>query len=310
MALKYPNNMNYTSENVIETIGLTKRYGSITAVNNLNISIKEGEVFGILGPNGSGKTTTLGMLAGVTNSTSGSFTWFGQEANAASRRKLGIILERPNFYPYMSAYKNLQIVAAIKEIKDQKRINDVLQKVGLFERRNDRFKTFSLGMKQRLSIASALLVDPKVLVLDEPTNGLDPQGIAEIRELIIQIANEGKTIIIASHLLDEVQKVCTSFMVLRKGDLMHIGPVTDVAQGTEKVEIGARDMQALETALNSIEFVLNKQRDANQFLVALEDGKTTSDLNKALIDKGVILNHLVQKKRSLEQKFLEILAEK
>jgi len=165
-------------------------------------------------------------------------------------------------------------------------------------------------MKQRLSIASALLVDPKVLVLDEPTNGLDPQGIAEIRELIIQIAHEGKTIIIASHLLDEVQKVCSSFMVLRKGELMHIGPVIEVAKGTEKVELSANDLATLENALESIEFVVNTQRDANHVLVAIKEGYTTSDLNKALIDKGIILNHLVQKKRSLEQKFLEILAEK
>ena len=192
---------------------LHKRYGKIQAVNDLSLEIEEGSVFGILGPNGSGKTTTLGMLLSVIRPDFGSFSWFGRSAAsprdaAVSRKRIGAILETPIFYPYLSAVENLKIVAQIKGCQYE-RIDEVLRTVDLLERKDDTFKHYSLGMKQRLAIASALLVDPQVMILDEPTNGLDPQGIAEIRSLIVQIAGQGKTIILASHLLDEVQKVCT-----------------------------------------------------------------------------------------------------
>ncbi|MEL7534665.1 MAG: ATP-binding cassette domain-containing protein, partial [Bacteroidota bacterium] len=201
--------------NVLSTRNLHKNYGRITAVNQLNLEVPEGTVFGLLGPNGSGKTTTLGMILGVTSPTSGDFLWFGEAASHKQRKQVGSILEKPNFYPNFSAYKNLALACKIKEVSSD-RIDEVLEQVGLAERKNDSFQTFSLGMKQRLAIGSALLAHPKVLILDEPTNGLDPEGIAEIRELIIDIASTGKTIILASHLLDEVQKVCTDFAVLRK----------------------------------------------------------------------------------------------
>ncbi|MGB0432632.1 MAG: ABC transporter ATP-binding protein, partial [Bacteroidia bacterium] len=230
--------MKTAMNNVVETFELTKKYGKVTAVDKLSFKIGQGQVFGILGPNGSGKTTTLGMLSGVTNATAGSYKWFGQTENNKVRQKQGIILERPNFYPYMSAYKNLKVVAAIKSLPHE-RIDIVLKQVGLYNRKNDKFKTYSLGMKQRLSIASALLSDPEVLILDEPTNGLDPQGIAEIRVLITDIAKSGKTIVLASHLLDEVQKVCTDFMVLSNGKLMYQGPVADVSGDSVKVELAA-----------------------------------------------------------------------
>ncbi|MFY0672378.1 MAG: ABC transporter ATP-binding protein [Bacteroidia bacterium] len=294
--------------NVLETFDLTKKYGRVTAVSNLSFSIKQGQVFGILGPNGSGKTTTLGILSGVTNATSGNFEWFGQTGGHEIRQKQGIILERPNFYPYMSAYKNLKVVAAIKSISNaDERINSVLKQVGLFERRNDRFKTYSLGMKQRLSIGSALLSNPKVLVLDEPTNGLDPQGIAEIRELIIQIAKEGKTIVLASHLLDEVQKVCTDFMILSKGKLMHQGPVAEVIGETQKVELASENEEDLNKALDQIDFVAHKSFENGVFKVVLTDSGTAAELNSILNNQGIALNHLVKVKQSLEQKFLEIL---
>lgn len=293
---------------VIDVKSLSKKYGSVRAVNKLSFHVEEGQVFGILGPNGSGKTTTLGMLAGVTNPNSGNFKWFGQESGAEVRKSLGIILERPNFYPYMSAYKNLKVVSSVKDVKDPARIDEVLKIVGLYERKDDKFKTYSLGMKQRLSIASALLVDPKVLILDEPTNGLDPQGIAEIRELIIQISRQGKTIILASHLLDEVQKVCTHFMVMRKGDLMHLGPVSDVSTQNSKVEVASQDMAALKDVLTSLPMVkkINEERDF--FALSLEDGQGTFELNKALLNKEITVTHLVEKQQSLEQKFLEILS--
>lgn len=292
---------------VVECNGLSKNFGRIKAVDNLSFSIQKGQIFGILGPNGSGKTTTLGMLSGVTNKSAGSFKWFGQEANDAQRQKLGIILERPNFYPYMSAYKNLKVVAAIKSIKDESRIDEVLKTVGLFERRHDRFKTFSLGMKQRLSIGSALLVNPEVLVLDEPTNGLDPQGIAEIRELILEIAKQGKTIVLASHLLDEVQKVCTDFMVLKKGKLMHLGPVSDVSQGQTKVDIASADLEKLQKVLETSGYTTSVIPTNGLLRVVLNETIDILHLSEHLLKNQVALTHLVEVKQSLEQKFLEIL---
>ncbi len=295
------------TNNVVETFELTKKFGSFTAVDHLSFSIKRGQVFGILGPNGSGKTTTLGMISGVTNATSGSFKWFDKDGDHKIRQKQGIILERPNFYPYMSAYKNLKVVAAIKSVNSLERIDTVLKQVGLFERKDDKFKTYSLGMKQRLSIASALLSDPEVLILDEPTNGLDPQGIAEIRSLIIDIANTGKTIVLASHLLDEVQKVCTDFMVLSKGKLMYSGPVADVTGDSVKVELASADIQKLEKALLACDLVNHVTILDGKAAVNLNEGRTTTELNAYLIENGIVLNHLVRFKQSLEQKFLEIL---
>ncbi|MEM9328340.1 MAG: ATP-binding cassette domain-containing protein, partial [Bacteroidota bacterium] len=204
----------------LEIEGLSKRFGRIQAVNQLNLTVKPGQVFGILGPNGSGKTTTLGMILDVVAPTAGAYRWFDGKDPVESRRLIGAILETPCFYSYLTAVQNLRIVAHIKK-KGKDRIDQVLHQVNLYDRKDDKFKTYSLGMKQRLSIAAALIADPPVLILDEPTNGLDPEGIAEVRSLISSIASEGKTIIMASHLLDEVQKVCSHFCVLRKGVKLH-----------------------------------------------------------------------------------------
>src|SRR5688572_2298659 len=192
----------------------------------------------MLGPNGSGKTTTLGMLMSVVNPSAGSYKWFDEPPSAQVRKKIGAVLEHPIFYPYLSGQKNLELNAKIKECPPEN-IPNVLELVELTDRRHDKYKTYSLGMKQRLAIASALLNNPTVLILDEPTNGLDPMGIAEIRELIKKIAANGKTIILASHLLDEVQKVCTHFAILRKGSLIHCGPVEEVNAGSETIEVRA-----------------------------------------------------------------------
>src|SRR5687767_1332231 len=197
----------------------------------------------MLGPNGSGKTTTLGMLMGVVNPSAGEFTWFGEQPTHHIRKKIGAVLEHPIFYPYLTGQKNLELNAMVKQC-DPNNIPKVLELVELAERRDDKYKTYSLGMKQRLAIASALLNDPTVLILDEPTNGLDPMGIAEIRELIKKIAANGKTIILASHLLDEVQKVCSHIAVLKRGNLVYTGPIDDVGKGAELVEVNA-DIQDL-----------------------------------------------------------------
>jgi ABC-type multidrug transport system ATPase subunit len=296
----------FALETVLATNQLTKHFGKIRAVNNLNLEVKRGQVFGMLGPNGSGKTTTLGMLMGVVNPTAGDFTWFGEKATPEIRRKIGAVLEHPIFYPYLSGQKNLELNAMIKQCPAEN-ITKVLDVVELTDRRHDKYKTYSLGMKQRLAIASALLNDPTLLILDEPTNGLDPMGIAEIRDIIRKIASNGKTIILASHLLDEVQKVCTHFCVLKKGNLVHTGPVNDFG-GAETVEVNA-EASNLADVLIDFAGTSSLNRENGAFLVSLREGYHSTDINAYLFEKGIAANHLVTRKKSLEKMFLEILSE-
>lgn len=293
-------------ETILSTHGLTKHYGRIKAVDGLDLEIKKGSVFGILGPNGSGKTTTLGMILDVINRTSGTYKWFGEKPTKNHRKNIGAILETPIFYPYLSGAKNLEIVCDIKDVS-YSRIDEVINQVGLEGRENDKFKTYSLGMKQRLSIASALLCDPDVMILDEPTNGLDPQGIAAIRELIIDIANGGKTIVLASHLLDEVQKVCTDFSVLKQGKLIYSGKVADVAKGSTSIEVIAEE--PIEEILNNSGFVESIKKEKDKLILKLSEGKEARDVNKLLIENGVVVSHLNTIHKSLEKQFLEVLKE-
>jgi len=294
-------------ETVLSTNKLTKNFGKLCAVNQLDLEVKRGQVFGMLGPNGSGKTTTLGMLMGVVNPSSGSFSWFGEPATHHTRKKIGAVLEHPIFYPYLSGQKNLELNAMIKGA-DPANIAKVLDTVELTTRKDDKYQTYSLGMKQRLAIASALVSDPIILILDEPTNGLDPMGIAEIREIIKKIAADGKTIILASHLLDEVQKVCTHFAVLKRGNLMHIGPVDDVGKGEEIVEVQAYhdDLSILLQEFNGSASI---KKENGLFEVMMKEGFHSKDLNRFLFDKGIVASHLHTRKKSLEKQFLEILAD-
>src|SRR6056300_906769 len=205
---------------------LSKNYGSLKAVDQLSITLKKGNIYGLLGPNGSGKSTTLWMVLNVINPSKGSFQWYeGKLTTHQALKKIGAIIERPNFYPYMSALQNLILICKIKQCSSDC-IEEQLKLVNLWDRRNSNFSTFSLGMKQRLAIAAALVNKPDLLILDEPTNGLDPEGIHQIRKLIITIAEQGTTILLASHLLDEVEKVCSHVLVLQKGTQIYFGPVT------------------------------------------------------------------------------------
>lgn len=294
-------------ETVLSIQKLTKNFGKLCAVNQLDLEVKRGQVFGMLGPNGSGKTTTLGMLMGVVNPTSGNFSWFGQSATHHTRKKIGAVLEHPIFYPYLSGQKNLELNALIKGANPDN-IAKVLETVELSARKDDKYRTYSLGMKQRLAIASALVSDPIILILDEPTNGLDPMGIAEIREIIKKIAADGKTIILASHLLDEVQKVCTHFAVLKRGTLMHTGPVDDVGKGEEIVEVQAYH-DDLGVLLQEFLGSANIKKDNGIFQVMMRDGFHSKDLNRFLFDKGIVASHLATRKKSLEKQFLEILSD-
>ncbi|MEM8895113.1 MAG: ABC transporter ATP-binding protein [Bacteroidota bacterium] len=293
---------------ILEVNALTKHFGKIQAVNGLNLTITSGMVYGLLGPNGSGKTTTLGMLLDVVAPTSGSYSWFAGKPNVESRQQIGAILETPCFYPYLSAVQNLRIVAHIKKAFTS-RIDEVLDQVDLSERKNDKFKNYSLGMKQRLSIAAALLADPPVLILDEPTNGLDPQGIAEIRELISEIAKQGKTIVLASHLLDEVQKVCTDFCVLKNGNKLHEGPVNDILNETNTVEIAAEDMESLTSSITDFNGAAKVKAVNGSLQLELTQDATATDVNRFLFDRGIVLKKLVTQTNSLEQEFLKILRE-
>src|SRR6187402_1356716 len=232
------------SEIILKTEQLTKRFSRrILAVDGLDLEVPRGQVFGLLGPNGSGKTTTLGMILGVISLTNGSFSWFGEGDHYTIRKRIGAILEQPNFYPFLSARQNLVVHSRIKDIRKPD-IDGLLKLVGLSERANDPFKTYSLGMKQRLAIASAMIANPDVLIFDEPTNGLDPLGIAEIRQLILDIRDMNKTIVLASHLLDEVQKVCSHFAVLRKGKKIYAGSVQEALYSSNTVSVGAENIIA------------------------------------------------------------------
>jgi ABC-type multidrug transport system ATPase subunit len=288
---------------VLTLNSITKYYGRIRALNNVSFSVPEGSVFGILGPNGSGKTTMLGIIMDILRPTSGSFLFFGAPPTASMRRQIGTLLETPNFYHYLSGERNLRIAAEIKG-KGLDQIDSVLKKVNLYQRK---FSTYSLGMKQRLAIASCLLGDPHVLVFDEPTNGLDPVGIAEIRELIKTLAMEGKTIIMASHLLDEVEKVCTHVGILKMGDLLAAGKVDEVLLNEDIVEVGAVNMKLLEQLLASINGYtsIKKQNEYIQLLFPANSANLEM-INKHCFNNGVVLNHLLLKKKSLETKFLEL----
>ncbi len=295
-------------EHVLSINNISKNYGKITAVRNLSLKIAQGNVFGILGPNGSGKTTTLGIILDVINPTSGTFTWFNSPGKKENRQKIGSTLETPSFYPYLTGVQNLKIIADIKNI-GYKNIDEVLKNVGLYTRKEYKYKTYSLGMKQRLAVASALLCDPRVMVLDEPTNGLDPQGIAEIREVIKNISGKGRTVILASHLLDEVQKVCTHFAVLNRGKLVYTGKVDDVSKQQQIVEVCSEDIDILEKAVNEFSFKKGYDKENNMIIVRLDNNRSVSDLNRYLVDSGIIVTHLVIRKKSLEQQFLDILNE-
>ena len=292
-------------DEVLHIKGLTKRYGSLVALNDLNLDVEKGSVFGLLGPNGSGKTTTLGIILGVRKANAGSFSWFGQPPSNKSRKRIGAILETPNFYSYLSAENNLKIVADIKGVAHTA-IEEVLQLTGLIDRKDDKFKNYSLGMKQRLALASAMLGNPEVLVLDEPTNGLDPQGIAEVRDLIIEIAAKGTTIILASHILDEVEKVCTHVGVLKRGEILVSGMVSEVLADTDVVELKSVDLPALGKVIGQYPGIESARVEGEKVIARFSDKVNGADINKYLQSKGIMVSHLVVKKKSLEKQFLEI----
>ncbi|MGB0837294.1 MAG: ABC transporter ATP-binding protein [Flavobacteriaceae bacterium] len=293
-------------QTILKINNLSKNFGGLQAVNNVSFEIQKGKIYGILGPNGSGKSTTLGIALNVVNKTSGDFSWFeGSISHHEALKKVGAIIERPNFYPYMTAKQNLALVCKIKE-SDPTQIDEILKNVHLYERRNSKFKTFSLGMKQRLAIASALINEPEFLILDEPTNGLDPQGIHEIREIIKKIAKNGTTILLASHLLDEVEKICTDVVVLQKGNLIYNGPVSQMTSNTGLFLLNSNNKADLIKAIESMDITDNIE-ETNDLISFVPSRAIASDeLNKALFEHGITLTHLEQRAPSLEEQFLQL----
>ncbi len=292
-------------QNILSINGISKSYGPVQALKQVSFNVPPGCVFGVLGPNGSGKTTLLGTVLNVLQADAGTYEWLDGMQHDAARSQIGSLLETPNFYHYLSAVENLQIAARIKK-RGQDDIERVLGIVGLLERKDSKFQTYSLGMKQRLAIGAALLGRPKVLVFDEPTNGLDPAGIAEIRDLILRLNQEGITIIMASHLLDEVEKVCTHVAILKRGDLLLSGPVDEVLRAEDVVEVKADNLQELENTLQTMPGIKNIKLANGYLVLGIENGTTTKAINEYSASKGIILSHLLMKKKSLETKFMEL----
>lgn len=293
-------------ETILTINQLTKKFGYLTAVSDLSFTIHKGNVYGILGPNGSGKSTTLGIVLNVVNKTSGDFSWFdGNTTTHDALKKVGAIIERPNFYPYMSAYQNLKLVCKIKGV-DFGKIDEKLELVGLLDRKDSKFQTFSLGMKQRLAIASALLNDPEILILDEPTNGLDPQGIHQIRTLIKLIASQGTTILLASHLLDEVEKVCSHVVVLRKGVKLYSGRVDEMISSHGFFELKSQQQDKLMVFLSSHPNFSSVKTENDLITAFLKEPMDASEFNQLMFDNGIVLSHLVKRKESLEEQFLKL----
>ncbi len=294
-------------ETVLNTAALTKHYGAIRAVDGIDLHLERGSVYGILGPNGSGKTTTLGMLMGAIQPTSGSFSWFGNGQQDENRKRIGCILEHPIFYPYLSGEQNLRITAGIKGV-DEKEIDKVLALVELSARKKSAAATYSLGMKQRMALAAALLGDPEVLVLDEPTNGLDPQGIAEIRGLVRRVSEMGKTILIASHLLDEIEKVCSHVAVIKNGKLLAQGAVGEILGEERLLEVGCSSPHAARNWAADYPGIRVVQGDNGMLLFYLDDTITPEKINRRMVESGLDIYHLQMRKKRLEESFLEITA--
>ena len=293
---------------VLSIKNLAKSYGAVRALNGVSFDVPEGSVFGILGPNGSGKTTLLGIVMDVLKANKGEFLWFGQPGGSPDqRKKIGSLLETPNFYSYLSGTDNLKITQAISGRGTKKDIDEVLKKVNLYDRRWSSFKSFSLGMKQRLAIGAALLGSPKVLVLDEPTNGLDPVGISDIRKLIVELKDQGHTIIMASHLLDEVEKVCTHAAILKTGNLITTGDVAEIMMDEDVVELSAADISGLSAILKHFgkDILIDDKTNTVQIVFPKGTAKM-EEINSYCFNNGVVLTQLVLRKKRLETRFFEL----
>jgi ABC-2 type transport system ATP-binding protein len=295
-------------QEILSIRGLSKSYKNVRAIQNLDLQILEGQAYGILGPNGSGKTTTLSIVMGIIRQEGGHFSWFGEEPVAGQRRSIGSLIETPHFYPYLNLERNLRIICDIKGMPYGD-IGRVLETAQLKDRKRSKFFTLSLGMKQRLGIAAALLGDPRVLVLDEPTNGLDPEGIAEVREIVLQQVQQGKTLILASHILSEVEKICSHVAILKKGELLANGPVKELLAEDEIIEISCNNNDQLKSALKGSSLVKEIETENGVLILTLNENVKPAEINSFAFDNKLVVNHMLSRKRSLESQFLELVKE-
>jgi ABC-2 type transport system ATP-binding protein len=300
----------------IETHGLTKRFGERTALDGIDLQVPRGSAFGFLGPNGAGKTTMIRTLLGLTSANAGSMSLLGHpvpSARALALQRVGAIVEEPRFHPHLTGRENLRVVAAVRGPETRERIEPALARVGLSERAGDKVKSYSMGMRQRLGVARCLLADPLLLILDEPTNGLDPGGIQEFREMIrAMVEQEGRTVFVSSHLLDEVEKTCDAAAIVDRGKIITQGTIADLAGGgsaRHELILGVDNPELALSTLSSSEFVLESHRSEEGLRVVLAgDPETTSQINAALVRAGVGVLRLEPVRHSLEQRFLEITA--
>ena len=293
---------------VIQTDGLTKHYGKIVAVDGLSMEVHRGHVYGLLGPNGSGKTTTMGMLLGLVSPTSGSFSLFGSaDGHREALHRVGAIVETPSFYPYMSGRQNLAYFQGISGRSTPGELDRLLETVGLASRGGDRFHTYSLGMKQRLGLAYALLSDPELLFLDEPTNGMDPEGMIEVRELIRSLGTGDRTVLLSSHLLHEVEQVCDSVTIISKGRLIAQGTVSDLlhSRGREQVRVKSTDDAKAREILSALEWV-EEVTDKEGSLLVSAPTERSCELSEALGRSEVYVSEMAPVQTSLEEYFLEV----
>ena len=293
---------------VIQTDRLTKRYGNILAVDELSIQVRRGHVYGLLGPNGSGKTTTMGMLLGLLKPTSGAFTLFGESDNLeASLRRIGAVIETPTFYPYLSGRRNLAYFQGISQRGAPDEIDRLLDQVGLADRADSKFNTYSMGMRQRLGLAYSLLGDPDLVILDEPTNGLDPEGMIEVRELIRSLGDGNRTVLLSSHLLNEVEQVCDSVTILSKGKLIAQGSVAELLHsvGREQVRMKTTDNAKAQTILQTLDWVEEVTADEDSIIVTAPLERT-AELSAALGREEIYVVETAPIQISLEEYFLQV----
>lgn len=299
-------NAEVTSDLVIETTGLTKKYDEVVAVDQLSLRVPRGGVFGFLGPNGSGKTTTMGMLLGLIQRTSGDARIFGDPVgHSETLRRIGAMVESPTFYPYLSGRANLRYFQAIGRRGAPADIDRLLELVDLGKRADSKFATYSLGMKQRLGIACALLGDPDLVFLDEPTNGLDPAGVVEVRELIRDLGKGGRTIVLSSHLLAETELVCDHVAVLSKGRLIVQGSIKELLHEHDSFWLGTTNDAAAAPLLSAMPAVEKVGAGTGELVVTAAPART-AEITRALADAGIYVTKLVPIRRTLEKFFMEI----
>ncbi|MDP2949862.1 MAG: ABC transporter ATP-binding protein [Chloroflexota bacterium] len=296
------------SDVVLRTVGLTKRYGRLLAVADLDLEVRRGQVYGFLGPNGSGKTTTIGMILGILRPNRGHVELFGLDARqhlAAVLRRTGAVMESPSFYPHLSGRANLRIFALLSGGVSRRRIDEVLDLVGLLGRAASKVRTYSMGMRQRLALAAALMHDPELVVLDEPTNGLDPAGMREVRQLIRNLGQMGKAVFVSSHLLHEVEQTCTDVGILKQGRLLAQQPVSELLQRGQALELEVTDAERAMAVLRGLDWVGELTRNDNRLLVQVPPERAV-DISRVLAEHGIYLAELRPHHNTLEEFFLEV----